>query len=335
MNGDGNSDDKSSLEKCHFYGKAAWQLVEERIDDDYDASFALDRVGECFWGVRYIDDLAMRRITADEGANWSRWQPVTDAQFSVRAMLKADGSVAERVDYEAYGLAEHHWGGDVDGDGDVDSADSTAMTNVINANPAPTIGASTYQVEFDLDRDGDVDSSDANLIGSNRSALPAGWISGAASGDPDSPIGFDGYVFSKEVDHYCVRFRWYDAELGRWLERDPETYVESMNLYQYANARTVVLSDPFGQQAGTHGDDDWSLTIPPNPVDNLAYQKGNADDKNKGCGIQVLKDHISPPARWGHTWIEFWEPGWGEIGDGTSEQPGATGRRDGAYTCSA
>lgn len=75
----------------------------------------------------------MSWVAPDETPTWAHWQPATDEGLSVRAMLTSDGGVSERVDYDAYGLAEHHRGGDVDGDGDVGSADTGAITAVIGS----------------------------------------------------------------------------------------------------------------------------------------------------------------------------------------------------------
>lgn len=40
--------------------------------------------------------------------------------------------------------------------------------------------------------------------------------------------------------------RWYDPTTGRWLERDPMTFIEGSNLYQYNRSKPVVLVDPLG-----------------------------------------------------------------------------------------
>ena len=39
-----------------------------------------------------------------------------------------------------------------------------------------------------------------------------------------------GYVWSPKAEIYCVRYRYYDPLLGRWLQRDPAGYVDGLNL---------------------------------------------------------------------------------------------------------
>ena len=129
--------------------------------------------------------------------------------FSVPAGL------VERVTYDAYGQARHHYRSDIDGDGDVDRADATALSNSLNK----SIGDAAYNVDADIDRSGTVDTADQSILNADNptTALAKGLIS-----DPsvDNQIGWDGYVFNAETQQYHVRNRCYSPDLGRWLERD-------------------------------------------------------------------------------------------------------------------
>ncbi|MBX3407137.1 MAG: hypothetical protein KF869_10260, partial [Phycisphaeraceae bacterium] len=49
-----------------------------------------------------------------------------------------------------------------------------------------------------------------------------------------------------------VRFRHYDPEIGRWLERGPAGYVDGLSLLHYASDAPVDTSDPMGL-----GPEDW------------------------------------------------------------------------------
>jgi len=75
-----------------FYS-ANWQLVEERIDDDYLNNAGVNRRFQYIWGPRYIDDLVLRRLDgnadgdfADVGAIDKVYCHRTDAQFSTVAV---------------------------------------------------------------------------------------------------------------------------------------------------------------------------------------------------------------------------------------------------------
>jgi RHS repeat-associated protein len=64
------------------------------------------------------------------------------------------------------------------------------------------------------------------------------------AGDIDSDIGFTGLFFAREARLSLARFRAYDAELGRWLSRDPLRKAEEQdgpNLYAY------VVNDPVNK----------------------------------------------------------------------------------------
>lgn len=50
------------------------------------------------WGARYIDDAVLRRLdNGSDGTEDGRWYYLTDAQFSVRAVLDGTGKLTERV----------------------------------------------------------------------------------------------------------------------------------------------------------------------------------------------------------------------------------------------
>ena len=48
----------------------AWQLIEERVDEDYVSSPADNFVAEQFWGHRYIDNAVRRRTYALDSETW-------------------------------------------------------------------------------------------------------------------------------------------------------------------------------------------------------------------------------------------------------------------------
>jgi RHS repeat-associated protein len=76
-------------------------------------------------------------------------------------------------------------------------------------------------------------------------------------GTPHSAIGnpwmFTGRQFDEETGLYFYRARSYDPREGRFLQRDPLEYVDSMNLYEYVLDRPTYAVDPSGNQAAGLG----------------------------------------------------------------------------------
>jgi RHS repeat-associated protein len=69
------------------------------------------------------------------------------------------------------------------------------------------------------------------------------------SGDLDADFGFAGMFWSAEANLHLTRFRAYDAELARWLSRDPLKRAELLqgpNLYAYVANNPVNGTDPLG-----------------------------------------------------------------------------------------
>ena len=74
------------------------------------------------------------------------------------------------------------------------------------------------------------------------------------TGEIDSDFGFTGLFFASEARLWIAEFRAYDAELGRWLSRDPLDQAEEEegpNLYVYVANNPVNSTDPLGLRART------------------------------------------------------------------------------------
>ena len=220
-----------------MYYSADWQLLEERVDQDFVASPGVDRHQQYAWGHRYIDDAILHRIDDDgpgPGGYDRTYYHLTDVQFSTRAIVDAAANLVERVSYTAYGEARHHRMADLIGDGDVGIVDDLALLG----------NWGNYGVG-DLDRDGTVGIVDflAERADWGVALQPRGLISASSV---DNQIGYDGYVFNAETQQYHVRHRCYDPILGRWLQRDPSVYIDGMNTYQYVESRPITSKDPSG-----------------------------------------------------------------------------------------
>ncbi|MBX3372754.1 MAG: hypothetical protein KF817_02885 [Phycisphaeraceae bacterium] len=244
-----------------FTYDAAWRIAEELIDDDFDANpgDGPDRRVQTIWGNRYIDDLILRRIDTDlDGdVDHDRYH-LTDVQFSTMAVIaprtSQNARIHERVTYDAYGRARHHWGHDVNGDGALTTSGTDSDRGIIqtilalSGTGSVPITDAAYRAEADINRDGLISSADVSALGSAKSALAPGEISDRSSGTgPDSIIGWCGYVFIPETQFYHVRFRVYDTGLGRWKSRDPLSERGSAsNLVQFVRGWPIISLDPLG-----------------------------------------------------------------------------------------
>src|SRR5690606_823119 len=78
-----------------MYYNASWQLMEELINDSWTTSSSNDdhnRRMQYVWGLRYIDDIAVRRErepigTHGPGTTVTMWYHLTDTLFSTVAIL--------------------------------------------------------------------------------------------------------------------------------------------------------------------------------------------------------------------------------------------------------
>ncbi|MFG0328772.1 MAG: RHS repeat-associated core domain-containing protein [Phycisphaerales bacterium] len=230
------------------YFDAQWRLLEELVDDAAVDPYAPapNRRVQYAWGVRGLDDIIMHREDPDlDGDYDEHYYHLTDEQFSTLAIVDDTGLLNERVSYDAYGVARHHYAADFDGDGDVDLDDSDLADLAAGA----WIYEANYNADADLNRDGRITYADRDLAvamygSSGVAALPTGALS-----DPDGAdnrIGYAGYVFAPESHLYLARYRHYSPELGRWLEEDPLGYVDGPNLYQYVAGNPARYFDPTG-----------------------------------------------------------------------------------------
>jgi len=257
-------------QKRVFLYDASWRLLEERIDTDTSTNSMgpdgldddADWVSQQFWGLRYIDDAVAKRVNRDtsdpdgwiDNSGVSRWYQISDAQFSVCAILTESGKLYERVEYDAYGNARHRPAGDAFGDGVASVTDIAALGGTDRA-----LGdvSGLYHADYDLDFDGDstyatdTSATDLSIAIAGmwfKAALPDGWISDprSTSTGPDNSIGYAGYIHNSERSDYMVRNRVYEPSLGRWRQRDPIGYAGGGNLNECVLGNPVKFLDPLG-----------------------------------------------------------------------------------------
>ena len=60
---------------------------------------------------------------------------------------------------------------------------------------------------------------------------------------------FTGREYDQETNLYYYRARYYSANLGRFLQRDPIGMADQVNLYTYVGNNPLRFSDPSGEKA--------------------------------------------------------------------------------------
>ena len=70
-------------------------------------------------------------------------------------------------------------------------------------------------------------------------------------------ILFTGHRLDPESGLYITLHRHYHPTLGRWMQRDPQGYVDGMGLYEYVRSRPVTSIDSMGKEIYVDGDTKW------------------------------------------------------------------------------
>ena len=87
------------------------------------------------------------------------------------------------------------------------------------------------------------DGNDGDTV-VNFGANDVRTVGGASS--VNNPYMYGGYKYDPETGNYYVKNRYYSADLGRWLSRDPIEYDGGMNLYEYVGGRSTSTADSSG-----------------------------------------------------------------------------------------
>jgi len=80
----------------------------------------------------------------------------------------------------------------------------------------------------------------------NPTFYDGSWTSPSATSSYDNVVLYCGYHLDAETGLYHVRHRSYHPRLGRWMQRDPTGYRDSVSLYEYARGLPIRLVDPSG-----------------------------------------------------------------------------------------
>ncbi|CDG81421.1 RHS repeat-associated core domain-containing protein [Janthinobacterium agaricidamnosum] len=62
-------------------------------------------------------------------------------------------------------------------------------------------------------------------------------------------VRFSGQIYDKETNNHYNHYRYYDSQLGKYLESDPTGLNGGINTYEYANSNPTIFVDPTGEIA--------------------------------------------------------------------------------------
>ncbi|MGH7132143.1 MAG: RHS repeat-associated core domain-containing protein, partial [Phycisphaerales bacterium] len=212
------------------YYSAGWQVLLEDVEGSGDTP---SRREQQFWGLRGVDDAVYRRVDIDNdgvytGEGDSAFYQLTDSLFSVVAHIDGlTGSVRQRMSYDPYGRMRLHHPADYDAGGTLTGKDeSHFLSDWYSDDP-----------RADFNGDGVVDSNDQDEFG---------WLYTNPHPIDEVRVGFCGYLRDPSTGWWLARNRWYDAEAGRWINRDPAGYIDGLNFYLYVRCNPMSLVDPTG-----------------------------------------------------------------------------------------
>jgi len=84
------------------------------------------------------------------------------------------------------------------------------------------------------------------LFSGAHSPAPCCWYRNLSAGGRRRRRGFTGHYYHQPSGLHLALYRAYDADLGRWLSRDPIAENAGINLYSYVVNDPVSLWDPLG-----------------------------------------------------------------------------------------
>ncbi len=85
---------------------------------------------------------------------------------------------------------------------------------------------------------------DTSLLYAGEYFAPAPQIMASAI---DNPYMFTGRRLDAESGLYYYRFRYYNPDIGRFLQTDPLDYIDGLNMYTYVGNSSINRIDPYGK----------------------------------------------------------------------------------------
>ena len=100
--------------------------------------------------------------------------------------------------------------------------------------------------------------------------------------DELQPIRFQGQFFDPETSLHYNRFRYYDSDVGMFIQRDPIGLLGGDNVFQYADS-SIMWIDPFGLCANAI------------PDCRINMYRGIAFNRNRATGFDYNELYILKP----------------------------------------
>jgi RHS repeat-associated protein len=111
----------------------------------------------------------------------------------------------------------------------------------------------------------------------------------AAAPTINNPFTFTGREYDPESGNFYYRARHYSPTLGRFLQRDPLGYEDSMNLFEYTWNSPTNWVDPYGLTVLEVG----PINISPNGTNITVGNSGNSDSND--FDLDLTPQNLTPP----------------------------------------
>lgn len=224
---------------------ARWRVIEKyKVDISANSEDQTERHVHHAAGLNgigtgsYIDSVVLRDRDSDgNGSLEERHYFCQNWRQDVVAVVDDQGYQLEQARYTPYGEPFAIPFVDQDQDGDVDTDDGDLLLARYNG---------SYDVRADADLDGDVDFGDVSFYSAQGSAINTTNIGRGVQSSYGHNRGYAGYWRIDQLGLSHVRYRWYDADTGTWLSKDPAGYPDSSSLFQYIGASPMTFIDPSG-----------------------------------------------------------------------------------------
>ncbi|MDP1662881.1 MAG: hypothetical protein Q8L55_13280 [Phycisphaerales bacterium] len=221
-------------------------------------------------GSSYIDKVVFRdRDTNADGGRDERRYYLQNWRNDVVALITTTGAWVERYRYDAYGRPESYSVADIAGSGGggggpnglVTSTDSAAYSATGAVSWKNDLGSSGGSLVPDnvVNATDDLAAFNVYYAAGNNGGL--GQISdtaidnrkGLAGYEFDPILAGDGAIDGTGVPLYHVRNRVLNSYSGKWMQKDPMGYHDSMDLYEYCGSDALDLGDALGLAMSTLG----------------------------------------------------------------------------------